>query len=755
VTPWILEHFLNPGLFWPGVALVAVPIIIHLINRLRYRRVRFAAMEFLLASEQRNRRRILLEQLLLLLLRVLIVLLLALLIARLILDPSQISLFQGAQTHHLILLDDSGSMRDRVGEEPAFDRAKGIVRRMVSEGAQRPGSQRLSLLLLSQPDSTFANLGERTIDAPLLEEVTVKLEALECRHQRFELAAGLDAARRRLAEDRASVRFVHVLTDVRRQDWVESGVLGQAITELDRAGVKVNFVRIVPESHENLAITELTGAVEVAAAGIPIELSVAVRNFGQRDAAQVRLSLTADGERVPRNLLFEAIAPGETVQQRFEVTFSEPGRHRVEVALEADLLEADNVRFLAIDVPAENEVLIVEGQAAEAQGRYVADALAADRTVTGYAPTLVNVEGLRRADLTRFQAVHLINVAELPPDGVTALEQFVAGGGGLVWFLGDSVQPKFYTEQLYEQAGGLFPVPLGAAPRLLEHSVAATEPDLLMEDHPVFRILSGTENPFIDAVRVNYYYPIDAERWEASRGQSPQTRVIARLRNREPVIYESTCGDGRVVTFLTSAGPLRAPDGLIWNNWAGGPAAPSFAVMILELQKFVARRDRSQPRRTVGEPIEEQLDRNRFLEDVVIVTPGEESLTVRAIWPESLADSPEGSEPTDSAQPWSATFRETDQPGIYVVRRFDPTNQPVETWIAYNFPEAESHVQVASAEDVSRQIGDAAGVTMQDADALDLLRNEPPGQDVRWWLLALLLALLVGEQAMAYRLSYH
>src|SRR5690606_35520849 len=91
LTQFFAPYFVNPMYVAGGAALVASPIIIHLINRMRYRRVRFAAMEFLLSSQKRNRRRILFEQLLLLLLRILIVLALVALIARLILDPSQLS----------------------------------------------------------------------------------------------------------------------------------------------------------------------------------------------------------------------------------------------------------------------------------------------------------------------------------------------------------------------------------------------------------------------------------------------------------------------------------------------------------------------------------------------------------------------------------------------------------------------------------------------------------------------------------------
>ena len=40
-----------------GAALVSTPIIIHLINRMRFRRVKWAAMEFLLKAQKRMRRK--------------------------------------------------------------------------------------------------------------------------------------------------------------------------------------------------------------------------------------------------------------------------------------------------------------------------------------------------------------------------------------------------------------------------------------------------------------------------------------------------------------------------------------------------------------------------------------------------------------------------------------------------------------------------------------------------------------------------
>ena len=60
---------------------VSIPIIIHLLNRRRFKVVTWAAMRFLLAAQKKNSRRMRLEQILLLALRCLVVLLLVLAMA--------------------------------------------------------------------------------------------------------------------------------------------------------------------------------------------------------------------------------------------------------------------------------------------------------------------------------------------------------------------------------------------------------------------------------------------------------------------------------------------------------------------------------------------------------------------------------------------------------------------------------------------------------------------------------------------------
>ena len=74
--------FIHGALLW-GMGAVSVPIVIHLLNKRRFQRVRWAAMEFLLSAQKKNKRRVRVEHLLVLLLRCLAMALLALAVSRL------------------------------------------------------------------------------------------------------------------------------------------------------------------------------------------------------------------------------------------------------------------------------------------------------------------------------------------------------------------------------------------------------------------------------------------------------------------------------------------------------------------------------------------------------------------------------------------------------------------------------------------------------------------------------------------------
>lgn len=771
MNAWLANHFFNPAFVAGGAMLLASPIIIHLINRMRYRRVRFAAMEFLLASQQRNRRRLLLEQLLLLLLRLLIVAAIVLLISRLILDPSQMSIFRGARAHHVVLLDDSLSMRDRWGETSAFGEALKIVNRLVAGGAEQPNTQKFTLLRLSKPDQPV--MSERDVNEDFVTELSAKFDpqAFPCTHQALDLVEGLRAARKLLSEEKGAIQHLHVISDFRERDWQDQKAISAAVEELTNANVSVNLVRTVPEHHANLSVTELTGDLQVAAADVPLRLKVAVKNFGLQVATDVRLALFDNGEKIPTSVVFEKIDPQTEVTHEVDVRLTTSGKHKLRVSLDTDSLAEDNARSLAVDVPKSVPVLIIDGDPSGDDGSYVADALAADPKSTGFAPVIENVEYLRRRPLDEFRAVYLLNVPEIPADALDALEKYVASGGGLAWFAGESLRAAHYNDVLHRKGEGLFPVTLDSAPRELTADSTNPGADMRTVDHPLFKIFEGEGDSTIGRVRIDNYFPVAKDWVKDDQTRKDRVRTLATLRNGDPLLFEHSYGKGRVFTCLTTI----SPD---WNNWA---TDYSYVVVQLELIKLIARTDRSPETRQIGEPIQLSLNPAEYTDVVEVLSPGAdgERTTRLQASPEQLgadasvsgkalaagSDGKQENPPAASASPLTAdkkgplrlaaTFRDTDQPGIYTVRLMTQNQISEDRLIAYNTSPREGDLQPATTPDLRKRLGDNKRVTIQEFGQLEWVQGKEAGSEIRQWLLWALLAFLVAEQALAYKLSYH
>jgi hypothetical protein len=159
----MFSAFLNPLTFIVGGALVLTPIVIHLINRIRFRRVQWAAMEFLLKAQKKQRRRKILEQLILLLLRCLLVFLVGLLLARYIggCTPGEASK-QTQPTTHVIVIDDTPSMadgwrrEDGGGQTDALAEGKRLVAdKLVPATAEAQSAQTVQVIRLSDLEHVF------------------------------------------------------------------------------------------------------------------------------------------------------------------------------------------------------------------------------------------------------------------------------------------------------------------------------------------------------------------------------------------------------------------------------------------------------------------------------------------------------------------------------------------------------------------------------------------------------------------------
>jgi hypothetical protein len=132
--------FGSPWMLW-GAALVALPILIHLLNRRATWWCPFAAMSFLLAAFKSRRRRLRMENLLLLLLRCLLVLLAALAMALpFVPEDSPLAALSGGRRELVLIIDRSGSMGRLVAPGvTADDRVLESLRRRLGALSEERG----------------------------------------------------------------------------------------------------------------------------------------------------------------------------------------------------------------------------------------------------------------------------------------------------------------------------------------------------------------------------------------------------------------------------------------------------------------------------------------------------------------------------------------------------------------------------------------------------------------------------------------
>ena len=743
--------FANPLLLW-GLLLVGVPVLIHLINLLRHRRVHWAAMEFLLASQKKNSSWIKLKEFLLLLLRMLAVAAVVLIVAQPRVWDELGRLFGGGKTHHIVLLDDSFSMADRWADTSAFDQAKQVVERLGESLAQEPLAQTFTLLRFSRAGRGKDGSPPDLLKAQINTEFGKQLKDVLAPMRPSQLAAlpgaAIEAIEQLLGEAKDEDRVVYLVSDFRANEWHDPGELPEMLARLDKARVHLRLINCVDAAHPNLAITALEPTGGAQAAGVPISFDVTVTNYGSDKAEDVSILLQEDGQARPA-LSIDELPPGKSETRRFAAFFPTAGEHVVAASVASDALATDNLRFTLVDLPATVPLLLIDGAADALNARYLAAALSPGGAVkTGLDPQIETVSYLNQGKpLDKFATVFLLDVERLDATGVEALENYVRGGGGLGFFMGDRCRAGFYNDKLYRDGEGVFPLPLVAKTQLLVDRLQRGA-DFEFTDHPIFKIFAGERNSYLKAVAIDWYFSAPKQ-WTPAADST--TKVIARLRNGAPLAVERKFGEGRVVAILTTAAPQ-------WNNWSRNP---SFVVAALEMQSHLSVRPKLDANRAVGAPIDLELDPGRYQPQVRLIAPAERS--------SAAGNSPDKKDdglasdagtliasavPAEGETNLRASFPATAASGIYELQLTTVENQPEIRHLAFNINAAEGDLSTVGPSELAERL---KGVHYEyaQADAFQPAARELAGSNLSHWILYLLVAMLVGEQALALSASYH
>jgi hypothetical protein len=608
--------FLNPLLLW-AVPLCAVPIVIHLLNRRRFKKIPWAAMEFLLAAMKRNRKRLRMEQWLVLLLRTLAVLLLVALVSRPQLGGGGLL---GGRMHHVVVLDDSASMTQRSGSTTLFVKAQDRVRALVDDLAQRRGGDLFSLVRTSRAQAP--ELWSQRVGPELGKRVGAMLKEWSVTDAAGDLGASLQATCKRAAEVQdASRTQLYVVGDARAHDWAtdDDKPRPSLLAALHALRPDKDHVTVIGAAGPpaNVAIADVRLLDRLAVAGVPAVLAIDVKNLGLDPAPAGSLAVEVDGQsRVV--LAVPPLAPGEGAAIPVAHTFHQAGPHRVDAQLEAsEAFPLDDRRTLALDVREKSRVLLVDGQPDEDDGETYFLQAAMEGADSGIEPQVVAEQALDETDLAPFDLVWLCNVQSPSPAAAKRLEQYVAAGGGLAVFCGPLVDAARWNEVLWRDGKSVLPLPLGDV---------AGDPDrpdkavLVQPGHPVCDGVGEVMDLLIGNVLLvkRYAQLVDDGKSTAS--------IVARVKDAEgpPLLATRAYGSGggEVALFAITAD----------KSWSNLPSTDLFLVVVNQLHRASARRaDLSRQNLASDGVFELALDAGAFRPDVTLrASSGDDERTFTA-----------------------------------------------------------------------------------------------------------------------------
>jgi len=802
---WLSGFMLHPAMA-VGAGAVAGPILIHIFAKRRFRRVRWAAMSFLLEALNRNRRRVRLEQLILLLLRCLVVLLIALMMTRPFLRPGALSsiLGVGPRTERIVLLDDSYSMGYRPvsgGQgESVFARGKAAIKKIAGWVSQEAPSDSLALFVTSRP-------GEPVVAVPSLSQANLQrvregVDGLRASQTVARPAAGMDAMaeaiRRREAQANA---VVYAVSDFQRRDWMPAAdAAGRTppspvapLAALRKAGRSVGLVLVnVGEADaENVAISGLSTGQPQIVSGVPARFEVAVSNHSRRELDQVALSVAIAQHRLPP-VMIPKIAPGRTVHEPIEITFPQDGADYVQVSLAGkaanlDGLQLDNTRALGVGVVPSVRVLIVDGEANNDPYRDEVYLLRtslrpAGRAASGNDLTVVDDRELEEVELGPYHVVILANVGRVSNAARRKLETFAAAGGGVIVFAGDQIDIGAYNAELYRKGQGLLPVeveevaepPPGAEmmtfarwdaghPMLrsfvdkLAEALRQVRIDAYLKVRPAGqakdqKLLQNPDEPRASA-RAARPMPSDGTISKPHGDETPATdestrapaRVLARFNDADgsPAIVERRFGRGRCIFVCTSADQE-------WNDWASNF---SYLPMMMEMVQYAARASAGMGQAVVDAPIVCPLDAGLFKRRGELRTPGypvEPAVFLDAVaFEQSGHGVPQKARRPDEGG-YALRYEATKKAGVYQFLLTTTSGESVRRFVAVNPDARESDLRVASEAELERALGDEMPFEYV-ADVGALVSQAAGARREFWWpLLVMALVVLMTEHVLAW-----
>lgn len=540
--------FLTPWFLLAGVAALALPVWLHLLERQNPVRLPFSSLMFFERNTERSVRRRQLKYRLLMAARLALLALLALLFARPVFRRAVAASLERPQ-HRIVAIDTSFSMGYGDRWKRAQAEALGLVDKV------RPGDR--AQVVAFGPGVRVMN--DPTGDRAVLRSAVSSLKPTSSRNSYGELGQSLRA----LAQNSQGAVEVHVISDFQ-----QSAMPGR-FADLSLPPSATLAVRnVATDPGRNWCVETVKGESHLyQKARARIEVTVA--GF-DTPAATRRVSLAVNGRQVASKTVSVPESGRAAVEfADFEVPY---GHSRAEVRIDsADPLPGDDVRLLSFERADPSPILFLHQPGKTREVLYYRTALeASGQSMFTLQPATPADAG--NLQLERFAFVVICDVPRLPTLLERRLKSFVEAGGAALLVVGSSIALEGTAPLVSSRIGDA-----RYTPRERERFQQVSQMD---QAHPALR---GSKR--FSGVKFFRF-----ARWDSPQGSA----VLARLADGSPLIIEETLGAGRLLA-------VASPFDNIWNDL---PVHPLFVPFVAESARYLSGIEEAVTQATVDSVLE-------------------------------------------------------------------------------------------------------------------------------------------------------
>lgn len=525
--------FLNPAILW-GLFAVSVPILIHIFNLKRTRKIEISTLMFLKEIQETKQKRIKLKQLLILLCRIAFIILAVMMFASPFTKGFLGSVSDKAPASVVILIDNSFSMNGRTSKGTELEAAKEKAKELIP--ILDPADE-IYLVPVSEYDNSAYHVPVKNRG-----ELADSVSAIKISDSRKYISGILYKAKNILAGAKYPDKEIYIITD-------GQGSMFDKVLFADGSSpgenTHLNFILTSARTPNNVSVDSIEVKTKIFSPNRVVKLKAFINNHNNFNITSRSIVFTSGDYRDEKAVDLPA---GTKTEVEFSYIPGQTGFQSGIIELNGgeaadDEFPNDNKRYVVFNVPAELKALKVSPDINDF--RYIDLALASSEAVTADSTgrsfsfyKTKHTVSLSNEQLNDYNAVIIANRISFSADEANKLKEYLNNGGGVVIYPPANTDVNNYNDVLHNTLG------IPYLPQKQNTSKAVFEK--IEKEHPVFEGIFGTKSEAIinDSPEINSMV-------------SPQTgnnsQSLIRLTNGQNFLVSYRIGTGNLLYYAVPA----------------------------------------------------------------------------------------------------------------------------------------------------------------------------------------------------------